>query len=95
MGTAGSTSNLTVQEDSGTTGLGLSALAYSVGGGADESGQTLSYTVTAVPLASLGQIVTDKNSWALGGGLAATQTPEGFMRGAAKKIAAECAKLRK
>jgi hypothetical protein len=38
---------------------------------------------------SIGQIITDKNSWPLGGGIAATQTVETFMQGAAKKIAAE------
>lgn len=35
----------------------------------------------------LGHITTDKNSWALGGGLAATQTVQSFMQGAAEKIA--------
>lgn len=41
----------------------------------------------------LGQIVTDKNSWALGGGLAASQTTQKFMENAAEKIAAEACKL--
>jgi hypothetical protein len=36
---------------------------------------------------SLGRIATDKNSWALGGGIAAGQTVESFMQGAATKIA--------
>ena len=31
--------------------------------------------------------LVDKNSWVLGGGIAATQTPEGFMKEAAKKLA--------
>jgi len=35
--TAGTVSNLNVSEDSGVTGLGLGAVAYSVGGGSDES----------------------------------------------------------
>ena len=39
----------------------------------------------------LGQISTDKNSWFLGGGLAAGQSVEGFMQGAAEKIARELA----
>ena len=39
----------------------------------------------------LGQISTDKNSWFLGGGLAAGQSVEGFMHGAAKKVAKELA----
>ncbi len=42
---------------------------------------------------SLGQIVTDKNSWGLGGGIAASQTTETFMTNAAQKIAAEARKL--
>ncbi len=43
----------------------------------------------------VGQIVTDKNSWALGGGLAASQTTQKFMENAAEKIAAEAYKLMK
>lgn len=38
---------------------------------------------------SIGQVLTDKNSWPLGGALAATQTVEAFMEGAAKRIASE------
>ena len=33
---------------------------------------------------SLGQVTTDKNRWALGGGIAATQTVQSFMQGAAE-----------
>src|SRR5581483_6152984 len=55
--TAGTVNNLSVLEDSGTTSLGLSGLAYGAGGGADEAGQTLTYKVTAVPASTLGQIV--------------------------------------
>jgi hypothetical protein len=36
----------------------------------------------------------DKNSWGLGGGIAATQTPEGFMRGAAIKLAEDISSLK-
>jgi hypothetical protein len=39
--------------------------------------------------ASLGQLITDKNSWALGGALASAQTVQSFMEGAAEKIAAQ------
>lgn len=39
----------------------------------------------------LAEVQVDKNSWALGGGLAAGQTVENFMKGAAKKIAKELA----
>ena len=55
--TAGTVSNLTVLEDSGLTSLGLGSLAYGPGGGADEAAQTLTYAVTAVPSASLGDVV--------------------------------------
>ncbi|MGE0330061.1 MAG: SBBP repeat-containing protein [Ramlibacter sp.] len=55
--TGGTVANLSVLENSGTTSLGLGALAYGAGGGADESGQTFTYTVTAVPAATLGDIV--------------------------------------
>jgi predicted small lipoprotein YifL len=43
----------------------------------------------------LGSWTVDKNSWALGGGIAATQTPEGFMQEAAKKIGTELSTKRK
>lgn len=39
----------------------------------------------------LGEIIVDKKSWALGGIMASTQTVDGFMNGAAKKIASEVA----
>src|SRR5438132_820466 len=55
--TAGTVNNLTVLEDSGNTSLGLGTLAYGPGGGSDEAGQTLTYKVTAVPAATLGNIV--------------------------------------
>lgn len=44
---------------------------------------------------SLGKWVVDKNSWALGGGIAATQTPEGFMQEAATKIGTQLSQKRK
>lgn len=44
---------------------------------------------------SLGKWEVDKNSWALGGGIAATQTPEGFMQEAATKIGAQLSEKRK
>ncbi len=40
----------------------------------------------------LGEIIVDKNSWALGGFLAAGQSVESFMNGAAKKVAEEMQK---
>ncbi|MDT8409275.1 MAG: DUF4410 domain-containing protein [Wenzhouxiangellaceae bacterium] len=42
----------------------------------------------------LAEVRLDKNSWALGGGLAAGQTVEHFMQGAAKKIARELAEAK-
>jgi Domain of unknown function (DUF4410) len=42
---------------------------------------------------TIGKIKVDKNSWALGGGVAAAQNPTMFMNGAADKIAEEAAKL--
>ncbi len=47
--TAGSVANLTVLEDSGFTSLGFGGVAYSPGGGADESGQALTYQITVLP----------------------------------------------
>jgi hypothetical protein len=41
---------------------------------------------------NLGQVVVDKNSWGLGGAIAASQNVEGFMQGAAERIATELAK---
>jgi hypothetical protein len=43
----------------------------------------------------VGKIKVDKNSWALGGAIAAGQSPKTFMDGAADKIAGEAAKLAK
>ncbi len=55
--TAGAVENLMVDEDSGTVPLGLTAVDYGPGGGADEAGQTLSYQVTQVPPAALADVV--------------------------------------
>lgn len=41
----------------------------------------------------IGSIKVDKNSWGLGGGLAAGQTPTTYMDGAAKKIAKQASQL--
>ena len=43
--------------------------------------------------AKIGNIKVDKNSWPLGGAIAAGQNPQGFMNGAADKIAEEAGKL--
>src|SRR5438128_2312143 len=50
--TAGSFSAISVNEDSANSTavtLGLSSLTYGTGGGSDESSQTLTYKVTAIP----------------------------------------------
>src|SRR5207244_4083007 len=50
--TAGSPAAISVNEDSANTTavtLGLSGLTYGPGGGSDESGQTFTYKVTAIP----------------------------------------------
>src|SRR5438105_4850187 len=50
--TAGSPAAISVNEDSANTtavSLGLSSLTYGVGGGSDESSQTLTYKVTVIP----------------------------------------------
>ncbi|MBL8378811.1 MAG: cadherin-like domain-containing protein [Burkholderiales bacterium] len=54
--TAGSVANLTVLEDSGFTSLGFGSLAYGPGGGADESGQSLTYAVTVLPSSGVGNV---------------------------------------
>lgn len=50
--TAGSISPINVEEDSANTAavsLGLSYLSYATGNTADEVGQSLAYTITAIP----------------------------------------------
>jgi len=42
----------------------------------------------------LGAIEANRNSWVLGGGIAANQTPDSFMREAARKVADEISKLK-
>jgi len=54
---AGSVNDLNVVQNSGASSLGLAGLAYSPGGGIDEDGQMLSYTVTAVPPTTFGEVV--------------------------------------
>ena len=53
---SGTLSDLTVLENSGLTSLGLGTVGYGAGGGSDEAGQGLTYTVTGVPT-TLGDIV--------------------------------------
>ena len=52
----GVVTDLAVAEDSGSSSLGLGAVSYGPGGGADEAGQGLAFTVTALPPAGFGRI---------------------------------------
>ena len=54
--TGGMVSNLTVNEDSGFTSLGLAGLTHSAGGGVDENSQALTYEVTVVPSLASGSV---------------------------------------
>jgi hypothetical protein len=74
---------------------GSSALRYWVGMGAGSSylDATLRFS-DADSSEPIGEIVVDKNSWALGGGLAAGQTVQKFMEGAAKKVANQLAEAK-
>lgn len=74
---------------------GNSSLRFWVGMGAGSS--YFDATVRILEADSqreLGQVAVDKNSWALGGGLAAKQTVDNFMEGAAKKVAADLAQAK-
>ena len=75
---------------------GSSSLRYWIGLGAGSSyfDATLRYC-DADSGQQIGEIIVDKNSWALGGGLAAEQTVQKFMEGAAKKAAAQLAEAQK
>jgi hypothetical protein len=70
---AGTVSNVTVTEGS-TASLGLAGLAYGPGGGADEAGQTLTYTITSVPPSALGQVVLSDGTTVVGAGGSYTLT---------------------
>ena len=76
------------------TGLaeGNAALRLFIGMGAGSSHfDATTELADAETNAVLGQLTTDKNSWALGGGLAAGQSVQSFMQGAAEKIAKQIA----
>ncbi|MDB5905884.1 MAG: Laminin subdomain protein 2 domain protein, partial [Betaproteobacteria bacterium] len=86
--TAGSVANLAVLEDAAATSLGLSALAYAPGGGADEAAQSLTYTVTALPAAALGTITLNDGTTAV---TASTSYTLGQLQGMKFKAAANAA----
>lgn len=72
---------------------GSAMMRYVVGMGAGSAYFDATTQFSDSSGASLGSIVTDKNSWGLGGAIAATQTPQAFMSEAAQKIAAEARKF--
>lgn len=68
---------------------GSAALRFWVGLGAGNSYFDATTEFRDADGRMLGRILTDKNSWGLGGAIAAGQTPETFMNSAAQKIALE------
>ncbi len=71
---------------------GNAALKMMIGLGAGSTYFDAKVTFTdSVTKQQLGEVTVDKNSWALGGGLAAGQSVEHFMNQAAQKIADELA----
>jgi hypothetical protein len=68
---------------------GNAALRFFIGMGAGSSYFDASVHALDDDGKGLGDIVVDRNSWGLGGGMAAGQNPQTFMRAAAGKIAEE------
>lgn len=74
---------------------GSAALRLLIGFGAGSSYFDADVKILdSISNAELGKIVVDKQSWALGGIMASTQTVEGFMDGAAKSIANDIVKAK-
>jgi hypothetical protein len=75
---------------------GNASLRFWIGLGAGSSYfDAVVRTTDADTHATLGEIKVDKNSWALGGGIAAGQTVESFMQGAAQKVADQLSKAKR
>ena len=74
---------------------GNAAMRFFIGMGAGSSFFEADVNFRDSKGTTVGKIKVDKNSWALGGGIAAGQNPETFMNGASDKIAGEAAKLAK
>ena len=77
--TAGSVGPLTILEDAPATLLGLATIAYAPGP-VNESPQQLTYTVTQVPAASLGNVLLADNVTVVGAGSSYTLTELRGMR---------------
>ena len=64
----------TIDEDANTTSLGLTGVTYGPGGGSDESGQTLTYTITSAPDATLGTLLLADGTTTVSDGQTITAT---------------------
>ena len=64
----------TIDEDANTTSLGLTGVTYGPGGGSDESSQTLTYTITSAPDATLGTLLLADGTTTVSDGQTITAT---------------------
>ena len=86
--------NLLVEGEITDYNNGVASLRLWIGMGAGSAYlDGMAYFRDASSGKELGRVVIDKNSWPLGGGIAATQTADTFAEGAAKKVASEAAKF--
>jgi len=74
---------------------GNPTLRFFIGMGAGSAFFESDVTLRDSKGSTIGKVKVDKNSWALGGGIAAGQSPQSFMEGAADKIASEAVNLAK
>jgi hypothetical protein len=93
-GSKGGSGTLVISGEVTRYAEGNAALRFLVGMGAGSSYFDANlYFTDGGTGKEIGMIKVDKNSWALGGGLAATQTVESYMNGGAETAASEAAKL--
>lgn len=86
-------SSLVVSGDVTRYAEGNATLRFLIGMGAGSSYFDAVVRFTdSVTGEALGELTVDRNSWVLGGGIAAGQTVEGFMEAAARRVAEELAK---
>ncbi|MFO0881559.1 MAG: hypothetical protein U0840_30025, partial [Gemmataceae bacterium] len=69
---AGTLADLTLTEDAGTVSMGFAALAYTPGGGPDESSQQVTVVFTALPPSSLGNLLLEDEASVVTAGTAYT-----------------------